>query len=344
MKMKSNVLITGGLGYIGSHLYLSLIEKGHDVCIVDDLSNSHLNVAKHLEKFIKKRIKLYVGKVQDKELLKKIILDNKIDSVFHLAAYKSVEESSLFPAKYYENNINSTLALLDVLDETKCSKIIFSSSASVYGNQGSSPLKENNELNPLNVYAHTKIISEKIIKMYSTINQDLKYVSLRYFNPAGAHESGLIGEFSKEKPKNLFPVISMLANKNNAKLDIFGSDYNTRDGTPIRDYIHIMDLVEGHIKALDCLNKNNKNSKNITVNLGTGKGQTVLEVLSAYNRIFEKNLKFQFKDRRQGDSECCYADASLAYKILDWKTERSIDDIWNSVSNWNLKYPQGYDY
>ena len=339
--MSCNVLITGGLGYIGCHLYISLIEQGYKPYIIDDLSNSHRNVIKNLNTITNDEIKCYEGKVQDKTLLRKIIKENNIKSIFHLAAYKSIEESILFPEKYYDNNINSTLSILEVMSELNCNNLIFSSSACVYGETTSIPVKESDRLSHLNVYAHTKIICESIIENYCNLNKKLKYGTLRYFNPAGAHESGKIGEASTKKSKNLFPTIINLADNNQSVLNIFGSDYDTPDGTPIRDYIHIMDLVEGHIKILEYISKH---KINITINLGTGKGQSVLEVIKIYNQIASNRLRYTFKERRLGDTGCCYADTSLANSLINWETKRSTQEIWESILKWKENYPNGYDY
>tara|TARA_Y100000816_G_C26106846_1_gene588509 strand:- start:2201 stop:3220 length:1020 start_codon:yes stop_codon:yes gene_type:complete len=339
--MKSNVLITGGLGYIGSHLYISLINEGYNPIIVDDLSNSSKNILENLKRITNlNKINFYYNKIQDTKSIKEIIISNKIESVFHLAGFKSIEESNIFPYKYYNNNINSTLSLLDAMSKTDCNKIIFSSSACVYGNTSKAPVKEMDPLMPLNVYAHTKLICENMINMTASLNNKIKYANLRYFNPAGAHESGFIGEHAQEISKNLFPVIANLANKSGNELYIYGSDYNTPDGTPIRDYIHIMDLVEGHIKALNYIS-DDKDS--ITINLGTGKGVSVLEVINSYNKIAETKLNYVFKERRKGDAECCYADTSLARELINWSAKRNLEEIWSSIFKWNYEYPNGYD-
>ena len=337
--MIKNILVTGGAGYIGSHLYISLIENNYNPIILDNFIGSHKNVIKNISELIGQNINIINGDACNKNTVKEIILDYKVSSVIHLAAHKSVEESMKHPTMYYDNNIGSILGVLSAMSESDCKKIIFSSSACVYGDSPKSPIQEDSNRVYSNPYAHTKIISEDIIKYISHKNANMRYAILRYFNPAGAHKSGIIGEHINENSKNLFPIISKVINGDLDRIEIYGSDYDTNDGTPIRDFIHIEDLVEGHVEALSYLFNQNKN---IVVNLGTGTGITVLETIKTYESYLGKKINYIFKDRRSGDASVNYADANLAKKLLKWSTKRDIIDICKSSILWNKNYPNGY--
>ena len=289
---------------------------------------------------IGQNINLINGDARNKNIVKEIILDYKVDSVIHLAAHKSVEMSMKNPVMYYNNNIGSILGVLSAMAETDCKKIIFSSSACVYGDSPKSPIQEDSIRVHSNPYAHTKIISEDIIKYFSHKNINMRYAILRYFNPAGAHKSGLIGEHIDENSKNLFPIISKVINGDLDRIEIYGSDYDTNDGTPIRDFIHIEDLVEGHVEALSYLFNQNKN---IVVNLGTGIGITVLEAIKTYEMHLGKKINYIFKDGREGDASISYAASNLAKKLLKSSSKRDIVDICKSSILWNKNYPNGYN-
>ena len=328
------ILVTGGLGYIGSHTVVELIENNYDVVIIDNLSNSKIETLDKLKMITGKEIKFYQNDVCDKEALRKIFNENIIDSVIHFAGYKAVGESVAKPLKYYRNNIDSTLSLLEIMDEFNIRNIIFSSSATVYGKPNSLPIYEDFPLSTTNPYGTTKLFIENILKDLYTSNDKWNITILRYFNPIGAHKSGLIGEDPKDIPNNLMPYIVKVATKELETLSIFGDDYDTPDGTGVRDYIHVVDLAKGHVLALK-----NKESGVKIYNLGTGKGTSVKELVTAFEKVNKISVNKKIAPRRPGDIDACYADVTKAYKELGFKAEKSIDemckDAYNFVKNNN---------
>ena len=326
------ILVTGGLGYIGSHTVVELIDNNYEVVIIDNLSNSKIETLDKLKKITGKELKFYQNDVCDKEALRKIFLENKIDGVIHFAGFKAVGESVLKPLKYYRNNIDSTLSLLEIMDEFDCRNIIFSSSATVYGKPASLPIYEDFPLSTTNPYGTTKLFIENILNDLYVSNNLWNITILRYFNPIGAHKSGLIGEDPKDIPNNLMPYIVKVATKELEILSIFGDDYDTIDGTGVRDYIHVVDLAKGHVLALN----NKKNGVKI-YNLGTGKGTSVKELVDAFERVNNIKINKKIAPRRPGDIDACYADVSKAYKELGFKAEKTIDemckDSYNFVEN-----------
>ncbi|PID82381.1 MAG: UDP-glucose 4-epimerase GalE [Clostridiales bacterium] len=324
------ILVTGGLGYIGSHTCVELYKSGHEPIIVDNLSNCSLKILDSLEKITGEKLDFFNLDVRNYLKMEEIFENNDIDAVIHFAGYKSVEESILDPIKYYDNNINTTLVLLKLCGKYNVDKFIFSSSATVYGDN-LAPYSEEMVLGETNnPYGDTKLINEKIIKNYSLTNKDFNFVILRYFNPIGAHESSLIGDFPTDIPNNLMPYITKVASGKLECLRIFGNDYPTRDGTCIRDYIHVVDLAKGHVAAL----RNSQKGFNI-FNLGTGKGTSVKELVEYFEK--ENGIKIcrEFVDRRDGDVPECYACVEKAKQQLDWEAEKSIKEM--VIDSWNFE-------
>ena len=326
------VLVTGGLGYIGSHTVVELIENGDEVVIIDNLSNSKKEVIDKLKKITGKDIKLYIDDVCDREALRKIFKENEIDAVIHFAGYKAVGESVLKPLMYYRNNIDSTLTLLEVMEENNFSNIVFSSSATVYGNPKSLPIKEDFPLSTTNPYGTTKLFIEHILSDLYVSNNEWNIVILRYFNPIGAHKSGLIGEDPNGIPNNLMPYIVKVATGELPCLSVFGDDYNTVDGTGVRDYIHVVDLARGHVLALK-----NRNNGIRYYNLGTGHGTSVLELVNTFEEVNGIKVNKKIVDRRPGDIDACYASTDKAFEELGFKAEYDIKDMCRDSYNFVLK-------
>lgn len=324
------ILVTGGAGYIGSHTAIELLNSGHDVVIVDNFSNSKREVLDSIKKISSKSFKFYEGDCCDKGLLDKIFSNEKIDAVIHFAGYKAVGESVSFPIKYYRNNIDSTLSLVEIMEKHKVYDFIFSSSATVYGTPDSLPIKEDFPLSATNPYGQTKLMIEQILKDLCVSSDKWNVILLRYFNPIGAHSSGLIGEEPNGIPNNIMPYIMNVAVGKLEKLHVFGNDYDTKDGTGVRDYIHVVDLAFGHVKAVEYL----ENHKGIfAFNLGTGKGYSVLELIDAVERVTGVKIPYVIDDRRDGDIAACYADASLALRELGWKPTKNLDDMCKDAYN-----------
>lgn len=324
------ILLTGGLGYIGSHTAVELLENGYEVAIIDNLSNSKPEIKEKIEKITGKTISLYIGDVRDEELLSSIFENNKIDAVIHFAGFKAVGESTQKPIEYYDNNINSTLVLLKVMKKYNCKNLVFSSSATVYGRAKSMPIFEDFELSASNPYGRTKLFIEEILRDYYKADNTLNIALLRYFNPVGAHESGLIGEDPNGIPNNLMPYITKVATGKLEKLSIFGSDYPTKDGTGVRDFIHVCDLANGHLKAVQKLEKN---PGLVTYNLGTGTGYSVLEIVNTFMDVCNVKVPYTFAARRPGDIDTCYASPEKAEKELGFKTTRTLKDMCLSSYN-----------
>ncbi|MBR5987393.1 MAG: UDP-glucose 4-epimerase GalE [Clostridia bacterium] len=333
------VLVTGGAGYIGSHTSLELLNGGHDVVILDNLSNSSAEAVSRIEALSGKKTAFYQADVRDKETLRKIFQAHKIDWVIHFAGLKAVGESCAKPIEYYDNNLYGTLCLLEVMKEAGVKKLIFSSSATVYGTPETLPLTENSKTGgTTNPYGTSKYFQEIMLEDVYKSDPTWTVVLLRYFNPVGAHESGMIGEDPKGIPNNLTPFIAKVAIGELPEIGVFGNDYPTKDGTGVRDYIHVVDLAKGHVAAMD----NVKKSGVYVYNLGTGNGYSVLEVIAAFEKACGKKLPYSFKPRRAGDIAECYADASKAKRELGWEAKLGIDEMCSSLWNWQRKNPNGY--
>lgn len=324
------ILVTGGTGYIGSHTAVELLNSNYEIIIVDNLSNSKIEVVYKIKQITGKDFKFYQIDLRDKDKLSNIFKENKIDAVIHFAGLKAVGESVEKPLLYYRNNLDSTLTLCEVMNEYNVKKLVFSSSATVYGSQKVLPIKETASLSTTNPYGSTKLFIEYILDDIYKSDNEWSIIKLRYFNPVGAHVSGIIGEDPNGIPNNLMPYISKVATKELPYLNIFGNDYNTKDGTGVRDYIHVVDLAKGHLKALEYID-NNKGS--IAVNLGTGVGYSVLDIVKSYEKVNNIEIPYKIVDRRDGDIEECYADPSKAYELLNWKTEKTLDDMVKSAYN-----------
>ena len=332
------ILVTGGTGYIGSHTCISLLEKGYDVTIVDNLVNSKALVVDRIETLSGKKVKFFKADVCDAEALRRIFAEDEIFAVIHFAGLKAVGESVQIPLRYYENNLVSTLSLLKVMEEFKVKNFVFSSSATVYGNPASVPIREDFPLSTTNPYGTTKLMIERILLDYAHANPDFNPIILRYFNPVGAHESGTIGEDPNGIPNNLVPYITQVAVGKLKCLGVFGNDYPTKDGTGVRDYIHVVDLAVGHLKALDyVLDRTGVEA----INLGTGHGYSVLDVLHAFEKACGKPIKHHIAPRRPGDIANSYADASKAKELLGWTAERTLDDMCEDNWNFSKKNPNG---
>ncbi len=334
-----NVLVTGGAGYIGSHTSVELLNAGHGVVCVDNLANSKYEAVKRVEQITGKSIKFYEGDIRDKEILTKIFTENKIDAVINFAGLKAVGESCAKPLEYYENNIEGLLVLVMVMREFGVKNLVFSSSATVYGKPKTVPIKEDFDLSTSNPYGSTKLFIEYILKDLYKADPTFNIAILRYFNPIGAHESGLIGEDPKGIPNNLCPYITQVAVGKRKELGIFGDDYDTPDGTGVRDYIHVVDLAKGHVLAV---NKLAENPGLLIVNLGTGVGYSVLDMVHAFEKVTGKPLPYKIMPRRPGDIDCCYADPSYALEVLGFKTEKTLEDMCRDAMNWQTKNPDGY--
>lgn len=333
------ILITGGAGYIGSHTCIELVKSGRDVVIIDNLRNSKKEAVKRIEKILGKPVKFYEGDVRDRELLRKIFTENKIEAAIHFAGLKAVGESAQIPLEYYENNLDSTFVLCDVMKEFGVKKIVFSSSATVYGLSKTMPLVETMPLGAINPYGRTKLFIEYILRDIYNADNDWCVALLRYFNPIGAHESGLIGEDPKGIPNNLMPYISQVAVGRLEKLRVFGNDYNTPDGTAVRDYIHVVDLAVGHVKAVDWVLEN-KGCE--AINLGTGNGCSVLQLREAFEKASGIKIPYEIVGRRPGDPDEVYANADKAKKLLGWEATKTIDDMCRDTWRWQKNNPNGY--
>ncbi len=335
--MKS-VLITGGTGFIGSHTAVELIEAGKEIIIVDNLYNSSEEVLNRIEQITHVLPKFYKEDLCDKEALRRIFRENDIDSVIHFAGLKAVGESVAIPLKYYQNNITGTLNLLEVMQEFHCKKIVFSSSATVYGDPASVPIKENFPLHTTNPYGTTKLFIEQILTDLCHSDKEFSAVLLRYFNPIGAHKSGLIGETPNGIPNNLLPYIARVAAGKLERLSVFGDDYDTIDGTGVRDYIHVVDLAKGHVKALEYANEHQGIE---AVNLGTGNGYSVLQIKDAFEKASKVKIPYVITSRRPGDIATCYADTEKAKKLFGWEAQYSIEEMCEDSWNFTVKNPDG---
>lgn len=328
------ILLTGGIGYIGSHTLVELLENNYEVVVIDNFFNSKKEVIENVKKITNKDFKFYEGNVCDKSILRKIFKENKIDAVIHFAGYKAVGESVKKPLMYYRNNLDSTLSLLEIMDEFNCKNLVFSSSATVYGKPETLPIKESSPLSATNPYGETKLVIETILKDLYKSDNEWNIVILRYFNPVGAHKSGLIGENPNGIPNNLMPYIVKVATKEYDHLNIFGNDYKTVDGTGVRDYIHVVDLAQGHVKAIEYINKNCGLD---VINLGTGKGYSVLEMVKAFEEANDINVPYEIQERRPGDIDACYADVSYANEKLGFVAHKDLKDMCKDAYNYIKK-------
>ena len=333
-----SILITGGAGYIGSHTLVELANANYDFIVYDNLSNSSQESLKRVEKIIGKSITFINGDIRDTQKLKEVFSSHTISSVIHFAGLKAVGQSVEQPLEYYDNNVVGTLRLLEVMKEFGCKKIVFSSSATVYGDPATTPILENFPVGgTTNPYGTSKYMIERILEDLYVSDNTFKIVILRYFNPVGAHKSGTIGEDPNGIPNNLMPFISQVAVGKREYLNIFGADYDTHDGTGVRDYIHVVDLAYGHVKAIDYLNSKDS-MKPLIVNLGTGKGYSVLEIVKAFEKVNGVKVPYEIKPRRAGDIATCYADPTRAKEQLGWVAEKTLDDMCRDTWNFAKKH------
>lgn len=333
------ILVTGGAGYIGSHTTIELLDANYEVIIVDNFSNSRPIVIDRIKEISGKEVKFYEIDLTDKESLELVFKENKIDAVIHFAALKAVGESVKKPLEYYNNNIVSTLVLFDLMKKYNVRKFVFSSSATVYGNPEKCPILEDSALSATNPYGRTKLMIEDVLRDICFADKTIDVAILRYFNPIGAHKSGLIGEEPNGIPNNIMPYITKVAVGQLPYINVFGDDYDTLDGTGIRDYIHVLDLAEGHVKALEKLNEH---PGLVTYNLGTGNGYSVLQLINAFSNASKRKIPYIIADRRPGDVAKCYADSSKAEKELGWKAKYGIDEMCQDSWRWQSQNPNGY--
>ena len=336
-----SILITGGAGFIGSHTAVAFLEAGYDIVVADNYSNSSPKALDRVRTITGRDFPAYEVDLCDKEALRRVFLENPdIDSAIHFAGLKAVGESVAQPGRYYYNNLVSTLNLVSLLSEYNAKRIVFSSSATVYGKPKSVPIREDFPLSTTNPYGETKLMIERILKDIWVSDPAWSVSILRYFNPIGAHKSGLIGENPRGIPNNLLPYVAKVAAGQLPCLSIFGNDYNTHDGTGVRDYIHVVDLADAHLKAL-------KRAEQVTgveyYNVGTGVGYSVLDIVHAYEKATGLKVKYKIAPRRPGDIDTCYADPTKAYEILGWKAQNGIDEMCRDLANWQKKNPNGYD-
>jgi UDP-glucose 4-epimerase len=334
------ILVAGGAGYIGSHTCVQLLNSGYEAVVADNLYNSKMEAIRRVEKITGKNVRFYHVDVCDRFALREIFERENIEAVIHFAAYKAVGESVSKPLEYYSNNLISTLTLLETMKEYRIRNFVFSSSATVYGDPETVPIRENFPTAAANPYGRTKLMNEHILMDFYHACPDMNIAILRYFNPIGAHKSGLIGEDPNDIPNNLVPYITQVAVGKLEKLQIFGNDYETKDGTGVRDYIHVVDLADGHISALEKLKQN---CGLVVYNLGTGRGYSVLEVVHAFEKVIGRSIPYEFTRRRQGDIAVCYADPSKARVELGWKAKYTLEEMCRDSWNWQKNNPKGYE-
>ena len=335
-----NILVTGGAGYIGSHTCVELLNRGYGVVVIDNLCNSNPKSLERVEMLTGKKPRFYEGDVRDEALLRKIFAENEISAVIHFAGLKAVGESVAQPWRYYDNNLNSTLVLTKVMGEAGCKRIIFSSSTTVYSGDNEMPLREESRTgNCTNPYGWTKYMTEQILSGMSVADPEWSIVLLRYFNPIGAHESGMIGEDPRGIPNNLMPYITQVAIGRREFLSVYGNDYDTHDGTGVRDYIHVVDLACGHVAAVKFVTENTGCE---VFNLGTGTGYSVLDMVKAFEEANNVKVPYKIVDRRPGDLATCYADPAKSAKVLGWKAEKTLVDMCRDSWRWQSQNPMGY--
>lgn len=336
--MDKYILVTGGAGYIGSHTCVELLEAGYQVVVLDNLSNSSEESLRRVQKITGKTLKFVEGDIRSLDNLEAVFSRYSIAAVIHFAGLKAVGESVAMPLHYYQNNVAGTLNLLQVMDRHNCRQLVFSSSATVYGDPASVPIRESFPLSAANPYGRSKLIIEDMLRDLQHSDERWSLALLRYFNPVGAHVSGLIGEDPRDIPNNLMPYITQVAVGKRERLSVFGGDYPTPDGTGVRDYIHVVDLAKGHIKALQALDI----PQLLTVNLGTGQGYSVLEMVAALAKASGREVPYEIVERRPGDVAQCYADPTLALELLDWRAELDLARMCEDSWRWQSNNPQGY--
>jgi len=337
------VLVTGGAGYIGSHTVLSLLENNYDVIVYDNLANSSLESIDRVEKLTGKLVQFVEGDISDKEKLSQLFKESDINAVIHFAALKAVGESAEIPLSYYQNNVHGTVCILEVMQQHQVHNFIFSSSATVYGEENDVPYVETMKLGtPSSPYGASKVMVERVLADLALSDASFRGVSLRYFNPIGAHESGMIGEDPKGIPNNLLPYVAQVAVGKRDKLSIFGDDYPTKDGSCERDYLHVMDLAQGHVAALDWLNRQSDFSGVEAFNLGTGNGVSVFAIVEAFEKAINKKIPFEVSPRRAGDLPAFWANASKAGKELNWQANRSLEKMMIDTWRWQSSNPNGF--
>jgi UDP-glucose 4-epimerase len=337
---KKYILVTGGAGYIGSHLCVELLEAGYNIVALDNFSNSSLTALQRVRKLTGVDFPICECDIRSRKKLREIFSSYPIVSVLHLAGLKSVGESVDRPIDYYDNNVAGTVCLLEVMSEYKCKSIVFSSSATVYGEPKTIPVKESFPLSAVNPYGRSKLMIEDVLRDLYVSDNLWSIALLRYFNPVGAHVSGFIGEDPRGTPNNLMPYIAQVALGKLEKLSVFGDDYPTVDGTGVRDFIHVVDLAKGHIKALEALRCSNDI---LTLNLGTGDGISVLELVKTFEKVSGKKVPYEIKDKRVGDVASCYADVSLAKELIGWSSTLNVENMCRDVYNWQVNNPNGYE-
>ncbi len=335
-----NVLLTGATGYIGSHTWLALLSAGHDVVGLDNHINSSPRVLERIERIAGRKATFIQADACDAGAMDRVFASHKIDATIHFAALKAVGESEREPLRYWSNNLGALVTVASTMQRHGCKRFVFSSSATVYGMPEQLPIREDAPLSAVNVYGRTKLMGEQVLRDTAAADAPWQNAILRYFNPVGAHESGTLGEDPKGVPNNLMPYIAQVAVGRRDKLQVFGGDYPTPDGTGVRDYIHVMDLAEGHVAAVQRLFAQ---PGSFTVNLGTGHGLSVLELLRAYERASGKTLAFEIAKRREGDVAACYADASLAAQLLSWRAKRDVDAMCRDSWHWQSTNPHGFE-
>ena len=346
--MKNKILVTGGAGYIGSHTCIALHQAGYDVVVYDNLSNSSIEAINRASKLAGQPIEFIEGDIRDAKLLKQVFAENDFFGVIHFAGLKAVGESVAKPLLYYNNNVSGTIILLEVMAEANVKNLVFSSSATVYGDPEVLPIDETSPRSCTNPYGQSKLTVEHILQDLAATNDGWNLIPLRYFNPVGAHPSGQIGEDPNDIPNNLMPYISQVAVGKLEKLSIFGNDYPTVDGTGVRDFIHVTDLAQGHVAALNYLQQQVSLSQTssvgfLPINLGTGKGTSVLELVKAFSTVSGQDIPFQFAERRAGDIASCYASADKAKQLLGWEASLSITDMCQDTWRWQSMNPNGYN-
>jgi UDP-glucose 4-epimerase len=337
--MNDKILVTGGCGYIGSHTCVELLLAGHEVVVVDNLSNSRIEALQRVEKITGKPVPLVVADLNDRDALREVFQTYSIEAVIHFAGLKAVGESVAKPLLYYHNNVGGSIVLFETMAEYGVKRLVFSSSATVYGDPHAVPIREDFPLQVSNPYGRTKLMIEDILRDMAVSDPSWSIALLRYFNPVGAHESGLIGENPNGIPNNLMPFVSQVAVGLRKELQVFGSDYPTHDGTGVRDYIHVVDLAAGHLAALEALDSN---GSILTVNLGTGQGYSVMDMVQAFEKVSERLVPCRIVERRPGDIASCYADPALAYELMGWRAERDLETMCRDAWRWQALNPNGY--
>ncbi|MEM6485613.1 MAG: UDP-glucose 4-epimerase GalE [Pseudomonadota bacterium] len=335
------VLLTGGAGYIGSHACVSFCQADCEVVLLDNYSNSSPAVLERLEQITGRKLHVHRVDIRDSKALNRVVSEVSPDAVVHFAGLKAVGESVARPVDYYQNNVSGTLNLLEAMRSAEVFNLVFSSSATVYGDPETVPIRESFPRSATNPYGRSKLFIEDMLTDLVASDDRWKVANLRYFNPVGAHESGLIGENPSGIPNNLMPFVSQVAVGLRDELSVFGGDYDTRDGTGVRDYIHVLDLAQGHVRALEAL-RDWSESQPLTVNLGTGRGYSVLELVRSFEKASGRSVPYRIVDRRAGDVAACYADATLANRLLGWSAERDMDDMCRDSWRWQSQNPEGY--